>query len=292
MLVITEKNNPQTVDIDLADGQEIAALINQEDMKIAVAVQKIVPQIGEAIEQIAAKMKCGGRMAYFGSGTSGRLGVLDASEMPPTFGVDSDLVQAYISGGEKAVRTAVENAEDSTEFAIADFNCFKPQQNDIIVSISASGNPAYGVKILELARQQGLLTIALTSNPEAKLKHYADIFLCTEVGPEALTGSSRMKSGTAHKMVLNMLSTGAMIRLGKAYKNYMIDVQINNIKLRERALRFVSEITGFDEKTAKTALDEARHVATACVMIAKNCDKEQAYELLRQNGGILRKIIE
>lgn len=292
MLVITEKNNPQTVDIDLADGQEIAALINQEDMKVALAVQKIVPQIGKAIEQIAAKMKCGGRMAYFGSGTSGRLGILDASEMPPTFGVDSDLVQAYISGGEKAMRTAVENAEDSTELAITDFNCFKPQRDDIIVAISASGNPAYGVKILELARRHDLLTIALTSNPEAKLKQYADIFLCTEVGPEALIGSSRMKSGTAHKMVLNMLSTGAMIRLGKAYKNYMIDVQMNNVKLRERALRFVREITDADEKTALTALDKAKNVAVACVMIVKNCTKDQAQELLQQNGGILRKIIK
>ena len=176
MLIITEANNPQTTDIDLANGTEIASMLNHEDMKVALAVQKIVPQIGIAIEKIAALIKKGGRMAYFGSGTSGRLGILDASEMPPTFGVTPELIQAYISGGEKALRSAIENAEDSEELALSDFKVFNPQANDIVVAISASGNPAYGVKVLELAKKQNLLTIGLTSNPQAKLKKYADIF--------------------------------------------------------------------------------------------------------------------
>ncbi|MBR1756853.1 MAG: N-acetylmuramic acid 6-phosphate etherase [Alphaproteobacteria bacterium] len=292
MIISTEKNNPQTGDIDLANGQKIAELINAEDLKVAVAIQKILPQIGDAIEKIAHRMKQGGRMAYFGSGTSGRIGVLDASEMPPTFGVSPSLVQGYISGGDKALRCAVENAEDRADLAEQDFADFNAKPEDIVVSISASGNPQYGVKVLELARQKKCLTIAITSNPNAALKMFADIFLCTEVGPEVLTGSSRMKAGTAQKMILNMLSTGAMIKLGKAYHNYMIDLQINNTKLYERANRFVQEITGADEQTAKKALDKAKHVATACVMIAKNCDKEAAQELLRQNGGVLRKIIK
>lgn len=292
MLTITEKNNPHTMDIDLADGRKIAELINNEDMKIAVAVQKIVPQIGDAIEQIAARMRTGGRMAYFGSGTSGRIGILDASEMPPTFGVSNDLIQGYISGGEKALRYAVENAEDSTQLAEEDFKTFNPQPNDVVVAISASGNPMYGVKVLELARQRKLLTIALTSNPDAALKPYADIFLCPIVGPEVLVGSSRMKAGTAQKMVLNMLSTGAMICLGKAYHNYMIDLQISNAKLRERARRFVCEITGANEKDAQIALDEAKNVAVSCVMINKKCDKNMAQKILEKHHGILRNVLQ
>ncbi len=292
MIINTEKSNPQTVDIDLADGQKIAEMINIEDMKVAMAIQKILPQIGNAIEQIAKRMQNGGRMAYFGSGTSGRIGILDASEMPPTFGVSPTLIQAYISGGEKAVRYAVENAEDRADLAEEDFAAFKAEPQDIVVAISASGNPLYGVKVLELARQKGCLSIGITSNPNAALKEFADILLCAEVGPEVITGSSRMKSGTAQKMIVNMLSTGAMIKLGKTYHNYMIDVQIHNAKLYERANRFIREITGADEQTAKAALDEAKHVATACVMIAKNCDKITAQKLLQQNGGILRKILK
>jgi len=292
MTINTEKSNPQTTDIDLADGVKIAELINNEDIKVAIAVQKILPQIGFAIEQIAERMQKGGRMAYFGSGTSGRIGILDASEMPPTFGVSPTFVQAYISGGDKALRFAVENAEDRADLAEQDFADFNAKAEDIVVSISASGNPLYGVKVLELARQKKCLTIALTSNPQAALKKFADIFLCAEVGPEAITGSSRMKAGTAQKMILNMLSTGAMIKLGKVYHNYMIDLQINNAKLYERAIRFVQEITGADEFTAKKALNESKHVATACVMIIKNCDKITAQNILKQQSGILRKIIK
>ena len=291
MPIITEQINADTVDIDLADGKQIARMLNAEGKKVALAVEKIVPQIGDAIEKIAERLKNGGRMAYFGSGTSGRIGILDASEMPPTFGAAPDLIQGYISGGEQAIRFAVENAEDKAELAEDDLMTFNPQKNDVVVAISASGNPQYTLRILELARQKGILTIAVTSNPAAKFKPFADVFLCAEVGPEAVSGSSRLKSGTAQKMILNMLSTGAMIKIGKTYKNYMVDVQIHNQKLRQRAINYVCDITGVDEKTAQKVLQTAENVKTACVMIAKNCSQAAAEEMLRQNGGILRRIL-
>lgn len=291
MLSITEQSNPDTVDIDIKNGAEIAKLINDEDKKVAEAVAKVLPKIGTAIDKIADSLKTGGRMAYFGSGTSGRLGILDASEMPPTYGISPDIIQAYISGGEKAIRHAVENAEDSSELAVADMRQFNPQKGDVVVAISASGNPRYGLKVLELARQAGCLTIAVTSNPEAKFKDFADIFINPILGAEAVTGSSRMKSGTAQKMILNMLSSGAMIKLGKTYHNYMIDLEVTNLKLQQRAVRFVHEICNVDEKTAADVLTEAKNVKTACVMIKKSCTKEQAQKLLAENGGILRKVI-
>jgi len=291
MTAITENINPDTMDIDLQNGVEIARLINNEDKKIALAVEKILPQIGKAIDLIADRLRKGGRMAYFGSGTSGRIGILDASEMPPTYGVSEDMIQGYISGGEKAVRYAVENAEDSTDFALDDITKFNPSVKDVVVAISASGNPYYTVKVLELAKEKNALTIAVTSNPEAAFKPYADIFLCTAVGPEAVSGSSRMKSGTAQKMVVNMLSTGAMIRIGKTYCNYMVDLQIHNQKLRQRAVRYVCDIAKVDSLIAEQTLKVAGNVKTACVMLIKKCDKSQAEEMLRQNEGILRRII-
>ncbi len=291
MLSITESANPATADIDLKNGAEIAKLINDEDKKVAEAVAEVLPQIGEAIDKIADSLRRGGRMAYFGSGTSGRLGILDASEMPPTYGTSPERIQAYISGGEKAIRQAVENAEDSADLAAADMQKFNPQEGDVVVAVSASGNPQYGLKVLELARQKGCLTIAVTSNPEAKFKQFADIFINPILGAEAVTGSSRMKSGTAQKMILNMLSSGAMIKLGKTYHNYMIDLEITNQKLQQRAVRFVREICGVDEKTAAEVLAKVKNVKTACVMLKKNCSKEQAQKLLEENGGILRRVI-
>lgn len=291
MFTITESANPATRDIDVQNGANIARLINAEDKKIALAVEKILPDIGRAIDEIAARLRLGGRMAYFGSGTSGRIGVLDASEMPPTYGVSPEMIQGFIAGGERALRHAVENAEDSFVFAKEDLARFNAGKNDVIVAISASGNPKYTLKVLQIGRQKGALTIALTSNPEAHFKKYADIFLCTILGGEAITGSSRMKSGTAQKMVLNMLSTGVMIRLGKTYHNYMVDLQINNEKLLRRAIRFVCEITGADENAALDALNICQNVKTACVMIIKKCDEATAKSLLQQNEGILRRVI-
>lgn len=291
MLSITERSNPETVDIDLKNGLEIAKLINNEDKKVAESIAEVLPQIGQAIDKIADSLRQGGRMAYFGSGTSGRLGILDASEMQPTYGISPEMIQAYISGGEKAIRQAVENAEDNAELAVADMQRFNPQKGDVVVAVSASGNPQYGLTVLELAQKVGCLTIAVTANPEAKFKDFADIFINPILGAEAVTGSSRMKSGTAQKMILNMLSTGAMIKLGKTYHNYMIDLEITNQKLQQRAVRFVREICGVDEKTAAEFLAKVKNVKTACVMIKQNCAKEQAEKMLAENGGILRKVI-
>lgn len=291
MAIVTEKINPHTVDIDLMNGVEIARLINAEDQKVALAVEKELSLVGEAIEKIADRLANGGRMAYFGSGTSGRIGILDASEMASTFGVDENLVQGFISGGEKAIRFAVENAEDSSLFAAEDIKTFAPTKRDVVIAISASGNPLYGVEVLKKARDLGAMSVAICSNPEAKFKQYADIFICAVVGAEAVVGSSRMKAGTAQKMIVNMISTGVMIKLGKVYHNYMIDLQISNQKLKERAIRFVCEICRVDEKTAEKYLAEAQNVKTACVMIVKKCNRSQAETMLRENGGVLRRII-
>ena len=291
MLSQTEQNNPDTWNIDLANGEEIARLINNEDAKIARAIAKITPQIGVAIEEVAKRLQNGGKMAYFGSGTSGRIGVLDASEMAPTFGVADNLITGFISGGEKALRYAIENAEDSVKCAKADFAKFAPGTNDVVVAISASGNPEYTLQILKMAQERGILTIAITSNPNAKFKPFADIFLNPILGAEAIAGSSRMKSGTAQKMILNMISTGTMVMLGKTYHNYMIDLQISNLKLRERAIRYITEICGVDSSVAQKTLDVGGNVKTACVMLLKECNKEDAENLLKNVGGILRKVI-
>lgn len=291
MSVITESSNPDTWEIDVQNGEQIARLINNEDKKVAAAVEKNLSQIGKAIDEISARLRLGGRMAYFGAGTSGRIGILDASEMPPTYGVSPEIIQGYIAGGERAVRHAVEKAEDKTEMADIDFNSFMAGKNDVVVAISASGNPNYTLRVLQLGRKVSALTVAITSNPNAVFKEFADIFLCSEVGAEAITGSSRMKSGTAQKMILNMISTGVMIRLGKTYHNYMVDLQISNAKLRKRAIGIVSEICKVDIQTAEKTLDIAGNVKTACVMLIKNCGKDKAEDLLLQNDGILRRVI-
>ena len=291
MSIITESSNPDTWEIDVQNGEQIARMINNEDKKVALAVEKILPEIGKAIDEIAIRLRHGGRMAYFGAGTSGRLGILDASEMPPTYGVSPEMIQGYIAGGEKAIRHAVENAEDKFEMADIDFAAFNACKNDVVVAISASGNPNYTLRVLQHGRKVGALTIAITSNSQAIIKEYADIFLCTELGGEAITGSSRMKSGTAQKMVLNMLSTGAMVRLGKTYHNYMVDLQINNEKLRKRAIGIIADISETDEQTAQKTLEQAGNVKTACIMLIKKCNKETAEKLLEQNDGILRRII-
>jgi len=292
MAIFTERHNPNTWDIDLKDGLEIASMMNNEDKEVAVAIEKELKAIGKAIDLIAKSFLDGGRLAYFGAGTSGRLGVLDASECPPTFGVDESLVTGYIAGGERALRHAVENAEDNADFALKDLESFRLTKNDVIVGISASGNPKYVVTALDAARKEGAHTVGISSNPEAKLKEFSDIFICPKVGPEVITGSSRLKSGTAQKMILNMLTTGAMIKIGKTYHNYMIDLKISNQKLVGRACRFISEICGVDEKEALNLLDKADgSVKKACVMKIENCSRIKAEEKLLAVHGVLRKVI-
>lgn len=291
-LALTEKRNPETINIDLMDSYQIARTLNHEDQKVALAVEKTLPQIGEAIEAIAQAFKRGGRLAYFGAGTSGRLGILDASECWPTFGVEHGMVNGYIAGGDRALRYSVENSEDSAELGLQDLASFAPTPDDVVVGISANGGPRYVLAVLEQAQKCGSKTIGISSNPEAKLQKFSDIFINPIVGEEPIAGSSRMKSGTAQKMILNMLSTGAMIRIGKTYQNYMIDVRMMNEKLVERGCRIVADIAQISvEEAAKYLEAGGQRVKTACVMAVKKISREEAEKKLAETGGILRRVI-
>ncbi len=291
-IILTEKRNPNTTNIDIMDANQIAKVLNEEDKKVALAVEKCISEIGESIEIIAQSFLKGGRLAYFGAGTSGRLGVLDASECWPTFGVEHGMVNGFIAGGDKALRYSIENSEDNKELGLQDLESFNPNDKDVVVGISASGGPKYVLAVLEEAQKRGCKTIGISSNPEAVLQKYSDIFINPVVGEEPVTGSSRMKSGTAQKMILNMLSTGAMIRIGKTYENYMIDVRMVNEKLVDRGTRIVAEIAKISYEEATTFLKESGNkVKTACVMAIKKCSKEEAEQLLKLKGGILRKVI-
>ncbi len=291
-LSLTETSNPSTENIDLMDSLSIAQTINKEDQKVALAVEQTLPQIAQAIELIVQSFLQGGRLCYFGAGTSGRLGVLDASECWPTFGVSHEMVQGFIAGGDQALRYSVENAEDNAQLGLEDITCFAPTPKDVVVAISSCGTPKYLIAVLQEAKKQGAHTISISCNPEAPIKELSDIFINPIVGPEAITGSSRLKAGTAQKMVLNMLSTGAMIRIGKVYKNYMIDLRMVNEKLRKRGIRFVCEIAGCTPSQAEDYLAQANNeIKTACVMAVKQCSAAAARKLLAQERGILRRII-
>ena len=288
--IITESRNENTKDIDLLPTEEMIRRINDEDKKVALAVEKEIPNIAKAVDTIAEQFRKGGRLYYFGAGTSGRLGILDASECPPTYGVKPDLVQGFIAGGETAIRNAVEGAEDNYGFGLDDANVLG--KDDVCVVISASGNPKYLMGVLDRAKERGAKTVAITCNPKGRILDESDIGICTVVGPEAITGSSRMKAGTAQKMVLNMLSTGAMVKTGKTYENYMIDVMPTNLKLRDRATRIVSELAEVDTQQARQTLDNADwKVKTAITMLKSGLDKDEANELLENNDGVLRKAL-
>ena len=289
-VIITEKSNPDTVNIDISSSLEIAKMINSEDLKVAQKVSENIGSIAKAIDIISENFLNGGRLFYFGAGTSGRLGVLDASECPPTFNTPSEMVQGIIAGGDRALRYAIEGAEDSPELAREDFLNHEINENDTVVSISASGNANYVIEILKLAKEKNIKTVALTCNPEAKMSDYADVVICIETGAEAVTGSTRMKAGTAQKMVLNMLTTGAMVKTGKTYKNYMVDVKPTNIKLKDRAERIVSDIAECSQDKAKNILEKnGYYVKEAILQIKYNCSFEEAQKLLEANNGILRK---
>ena len=292
-MIITEKSNPNTVNIDCASSLEIAQMINNEDLKVAKKINENLEPIAKAIDIISENFLNGGRLFYFGAGTSGRLGVLDASECPPTFSSEPDMVQGIIAGGDKALRYAIEGAEDSIELAKEDFAKIKATKNDTIVSISASGNANYVIEILKLAKEVDAKTIAVTCNSNAKMSEFADVVICIETGAEAITGSTRMKAGTAQKMVLNMLTTGAMVKIGKVYKNLMIDVKPTNIKLKDRATRIVAEIAQVEKDVAlKTLENNGYKVKEAVLQIKYGITFEKAQELLKEHNGILRKVFE
>ena len=265
--ILTEENNINSTNIDIETTDKILEIINNEDKKIHLAIQKALPEISKAVDLITDSFLHSGRVAYFGAGTSGRLGVLDASECWPTYSFSPDHLKGYIAGGDHALRHSIEGAEDSIEEALKDFQDFSPTPNDVVVGISASGNPKYILTILEQAQKNNVKTIAITSNPNAKLKNFADILILTEVGPEVISGSSRMKSGSAQKMVLNMLSTASMIKIGKTYKNQMIDVRPICDKLIIRANNIISSICKIPIEIANNYRikgDKELHACLAC----------------------------
>ncbi|MGL5042285.1 MAG: N-acetylmuramic acid 6-phosphate etherase [Culicoidibacterales bacterium] len=289
----TEKRNQKTLHLDEMTGLELATIMNQEDENVAKAVAEIIPAIGEAIEIIATAFRKGGRLIYTGAGTSGRLGVLDAVECVPTFGVAPEQVVGLIAGGEKAFVVAVEGAEDSVQLGVDDLKALKLNQNDVVVGIAASGRTPYVIGGLNYANELGAQTIALTCNKNSLVGAAAKLPLEVDAGPEVLTGSTRLKSGTAQKMILNMLSTGAMVRTGKAYKNLMVDVLQTNIKLVERAKNIVTEATGVNRSVAEAALSKAdNYPKIAIVMILADCDVDEAKSRLEQAEGFVSKAIK
>jgi N-acetylmuramic acid 6-phosphate etherase len=289
----TEKVNPATSEIDRMSPLEIVQVINAEDAKVAEAVRRELPHIARSIEEIAARMRRGGRLLYFGAGTSGRLGALDASECPPTFNLSPDMVIGSVAGGLIALSQAVEDLEDSTEAGKADAERLGVSEADTLVGIAASGRTPYVLGAIAHAKTVGALTIGLACNKDTPLEKEVKIMVAPVVGPEVITGSTRLKAGTAQKMVLNMLSTGAMILLGKTFGNLMVDVQATNQKLHRRAVTIVRQSTGLDEDTAEALLfASGGEVKTAIIVGRTGLEPELARERLAAHSGVLRAALE
>jgi N-acetylmuramic acid 6-phosphate etherase len=290
--MITEGRNPASQNIDELSTEEMLRVINDEDKKVALAVEAIVPQIAEVVDAICAAFKAGGRLIYCGAGTSGRLGILDASECPPTFGTPRSQVMGLIAGGHTAILQAVENAEDNREQGAQDLVDINFSRDDVLVGIAASGRTPYVIGALDYANGLGATTAALTCNPNSAMAQIARIALTPVVGPEVVTGSSRMKAGTAQKLVLNMLTTGAMIRSGKVYGNLMVDVEATNQKLVQRQVNIVMQATDCDEATASAALKAcAGHCKTAIVMVLGGLNADEAKSLLAKHQGFIRQAL-
>lgn len=290
----TEQRNANSMDIDARSTGEILRIINNEDKTVPLAVEKELPYIEQAVEHIVKALKNGGRLLYFGAGTSGRLGVVDASECPPTFGTPFGLIEGYIAGGKEAMFRAQEGAEDYEENGAKDVLKAKVNKKDVVCGIAASRRTPYVVGAVKKAKELGAVTLYITCNPRKDFNiREVDVAICPYVGPEVVMGSTRMKSGTAQKLVLNMLTTTAMIRMGKVYENMMIDLQMTNKKLVERSKRIVMTITGISYDEAAGYLQKAGgHVKTALVMIRAKVDAEEARERLRKTEGFVRKAIE
>jgi len=290
--LITEQRNPNSMQLDSLSAQELVTLINREDQQVALAVEKCLPQIVSAVEKIVAAFERGGRLVYVGAGTSGRLGVLDASECPPTYGVKPEMVVGLIAGGDHALRHPIEGAEDNVQQGQADLEEIDFSARDVLVGIAASGRTPYVLGALNYAKQLGATTVSIASNPKSKMAEVADIAIETVVGPEVLTGSSRMKSGTAQKLVLNMLTTASMVLIGKCYQNLMVDVQASNKKLKARALKIVMEATECDNEAAANVLAKANgQVKLAILMQLSGLDALEAQSLLDKSNGKLRQAL-
>ena len=287
--LITEQRNPNSMHVDSLSALEIVQLMNYEDKLVPLAIEKCLPQIAQAVEHIVAAFQQGGRLVYIGAGTSGRLGVLDASECPPTFGVSPEMVKGIIAGGERALRHPIEGAEDSKAQAVVDLQTIQFSSKDVLVGIAASGRTPYVIGALEYAKSLGSVTASIASNPNSAMANIVDIAIDTVVGPEVLTGSSRLKSGTAQKLVLNMLTTASMILMGKCYQNLMVDVQASNEKLKARAIRIVMQATDCDKALAEETLKQAdQNAKLAIMMILSGLDRAQAETLLEKHQGKLQ----
>jgi len=291
--LMTEEKNSNTADLDRLSSREIVQRMNDEDKKVPYAVENVLDEVAKAVDIIVASLENEGRLFYFGAGTSGRLGILDASECPPTFGTPPELVQGVIAGGQKAMVRAVEGAEDSAELGRDDVRIHGVTERDVVVGIAASGRTPYVLGALKEAQAIGAKTIAVSCNETAVINEGVDVAIGVVVGPEVLTGSTRLKAGTAQKLVLNMLTTASMIRLGKVYGNLMVNVQATNQKLRERVKRIIMEVTGVSymeaEKLSTLADGDAK---TAILMRLTGTSREEAMRLLKLTKGRIREAIQ
>ncbi|MDF7388729.1 N-acetylmuramic acid 6-phosphate etherase [Proteus mirabilis] len=290
--LVTESRNHHSEHIDTLSTLEMLKVINNEDKKVPFAVEATLPHIARLVDKVVTAFSQGGRLIYCGAGTSGRLGILDASECPPTYGTPHDMVIGLIAGGHKAILQAVENAEDNVQLGAEDLRQLNFNSKDVLVGIAASGRTPYVIGALEYARSLGAVTGAISCNPDSPIAQRADIAITPIVGPEVVTGSSRMKAGTAQKLVLNMITTGAMIKMGKVFGNLMVDVEATNAKLIERQIRIVMQATECERATAEQALAQCqRHCKTAILMILAGVDAQQATQLLAQNKGFIRQAL-
>ena len=288
----TEKINRETVAIDECSTEEMLRLINNQDFLVPEAVQKVIPDIARATDAIYNALRNGGRMFYIGAGTSGRLGILDASECPPTYGTSPEMIQAYIAGGDTAIRTAVEGCEDDADSGVRLIKDCGVSEKDVVVGITASGGAAFVLAAIKQAKELGAVTIGIVNNKHTKLSGICDITISPIVGPEVVIGSTRLKSGTAQKLVLNMLTTSAMIKLGKVYGNLMVDLKATNKKLYDRAMRIICHVTRVDSRTASEYLElSGKNTKLAIMMIKSGLNAEDAMAVLEQNGGRLKESI-
>lgn len=286
----TEQLNPHTADIDLVPIEEALRLLNDEDQRVPLAVREEIPNIARAVELAERAMRQGGRLIYVGAGTSGRLGCLDASEIPPTYGMEFGRVEAIIAGGDGALRRSIEGAEDHPEHGAAAMDALRVTERDVVCGIAASGRTPYVIGALEEARSRGAATIGVTTNRPCEMDDYVDVLIAPVVGPEPVSGSTRMKSGTAQKLVLNMLTTMTMVRIGKTYGNLMVDLRATNEKLVHRAKRLIQQVVGADEAAAARLFEEAGgDTKLAILMGLTGTDAEEARLRLDSAGGVLRK---
>ncbi|GAA06849.1 N-acetylmuramic acid 6-phosphate etherase [Photobacterium leiognathi] len=291
--LVTESRNTASQNIDMLSTVEMLQVINNEDKKVALAVEQVLPEIAQVVDAIAIAFQQGGRLIYAGAGTSGRLGILDASECPPTYGSKPEQVVGLIAGGHQAILKAVENAEDNREMGAQDLIDLNFTEKDVLVGIAASGRTPYVIGAMEYAKSQNAIVACISCNPQSPMAALADVAITPVVGAEVVTGSSRMKAGTAQKLVLNMLTTGAMIRVGKVYGNLMVDVEATNAKLVERQKNIVMQATECSREEAEQALTQCNgHCKTAIVMILAGVDAQTATDLLAKNNGFTRQAIQ